>query len=141
MELIIATKNDWKILLEWRNDALTRENSINSEMISEADHKKWFFSSLKNPNRKIYLVKDNDVFVGTVRADIDSEKTTISWSVAPVHRGKGYAKRMVKLLVDSIGGSIVAIIKRNNIASIKVAEYAGLKFFKKIDDIYLLYRK
>ena len=29
-----VTKSDWKILLEWRNDKITRQNFFNSELVS-----------------------------------------------------------------------------------------------------------
>lgn len=131
MKLIEAQREDWKILLDWRNDQLTRENSLTSHLISEEEHKKWYFNSLENPIRKIYLVELNGEKIGTVRADTENNEIIISWTVAPAFRGKNLGKEMVKLLVDKLNGKIVAIIKENNFASIKIAEFAGLCFEKK----------
>ncbi|MGF6850941.1 hypothetical protein QFZ51_006176 [Chitinophaga sp. W3I9] len=35
-----ATIEDWKILLDWRNDIETRKNSHKIEIIEEENHKK-----------------------------------------------------------------------------------------------------
>jgi len=96
MNFIRAKQEDWKILLEWRNDEKTRNNSINTSIISEAEHKNWFFASLNNPNRIIYIVEENNQKIGTVRVDKQADETYISWTVAPEYRGKGYGKQMVK---------------------------------------------
>ncbi len=131
MQLIEAKKSDWKILLEWRNDITTRENSISSDIISEEEHRNWFLNSLNNSNRKIYIVVEKDNLIGTTRADKVNGTTIISWTVAPNARGKGYGKLMVGLLVKSLYGKILAIVKENNIPSKEIAKYAGLSLNKK----------
>ncbi len=140
MKLRKATKEDWNILLDWRNDEFTRINSINSEIISETEHKKWYFNSLKNKNREIFLVEEEDDLVGTLRVDIENRKKIISWTVAPEHRGRGYAKIMVKMLADKLKGHLEAIVKETNIASIKVAEYAGFTRHEKQNGILIFKR-
>ena len=74
MIFVKANENDWNILLNWRNEKTTRENSLNSKIITEEEHKKWFFSSLKNSNRIIYIVYDNEEKIGTVRIDFEENK-------------------------------------------------------------------
>ena len=51
MKLRKAIFDDWKILLDWRNDPTTRENSFETGDISEQTHKLWFNDSLLNPYR------------------------------------------------------------------------------------------
>ena len=41
-----VTKSDWKVLLEWRNDKITRQNSFNSDLVSVSEHKKYNYSIL-----------------------------------------------------------------------------------------------
>jgi len=130
-----ATVEYCKLLFDWRNDEITRTNSISSDIIPFENHIKWFNESLKNINRKIYIVFDNNTTVGTTRVDIVNKKNIISWTIAPSARGKGYGKLMVKSFVDMLNGEIIAIIKENNIASIKIAEFAGLKLDNKKNNI------
>lgn len=127
----LATYNNWAMLLEWRNDEDTRKNSFSSKIISASEHKKWLSASIENPNREIFIVTDNKKPVGTLRVDVMCDKREISWTIAPASRGKGYGKKMVRQLVNSLSVYILAKIKVSNYASIKVAEYAGLKYYKK----------
>jgi RimJ/RimL family protein N-acetyltransferase len=130
MRIRKAEKKDWLMLLEWRNDEITRKNSINSNLVNEHDHKEWFFSSLKSEKREIFIVEENEFAIGTLRVDFKDGDKILSWTVAPEYRGKGYAKKMLKMLVDKLEGELVAFIKPDNTASIKIAEYAGFKLFK-----------
>ena len=49
-----ATIDDWKILLDWRNDIETRRNSHNMESVEEEIHKRWLNSILTNRDRQLY---------------------------------------------------------------------------------------
>ncbi|MGF6850940.1 RimJ/RimL family protein N-acetyltransferase [Chitinophaga sp. W3I9] len=81
-------------------------------------------------NRQLFIAIDNELPVGTVRADFDDQFNAyeLSWSISPEVRGKGVGKEMVKLLTDKLNTRIRAEIKSGNIASIKIAEYVGLTF-------------
>jgi len=140
MRIRRAYKDDWKILLEWRNDKQTRKNSINSNLVSEEEHKRWFYDSLKSKDRGIYLVVEGTELVGTLRVDYVKNKKIISWTVAPRQRGKGFAKKMVKMLADSLGGKLEAIVKEENHPSIKVAEYAGFALIEKKEGLFVFNR-
>jgi len=135
-----ATFNDWKILLEWRNNPDTRKNSLNNEVIDIDTHKKWLKKVLSNKNIKLFIVIESDIPVGTVRADYDEESNSfkLSWTVAPDYRGKGLGKRMVKLLVDKLNSKVKAEIKKENISSLKIAQYAGLHIYKEKNGICYL---
>ena len=54
-------KSDWKILLEWRNDKITRQNSFNSELISINKHKEYIENTIVNPDRTLYILEYNDI--------------------------------------------------------------------------------
>jgi hypothetical protein len=71
MTLRPARNEDWKILLQWRNDEDTRRNSHNMDEVSADNHKKWLHSVLNNPNRKLFVAVDK-IPVGTIRADFDN---------------------------------------------------------------------
>jgi len=133
MRLRKATFNDWKILLDWRNDPITRENSFETEEVSEQIHKLWFNDSLLNPNRSIYILEDNFTSVGSIRSDLHwNNQSVLSWSIAPDQRGKGYGTKILEIYLQNKKGKFIAEIKPRNIASIKMVEKNG---FTKLTDI------
>ncbi len=137
-----ATIEDWKTLLDWRNDIETRKNSHNIELVEEENHKKWLNSVLTSENRQLFIALEDDVPVGTVRADFDKKNIEyeLSWTISPDFRGKGIGKIMVKILADRLKAKIRAEIIKGNIASVKIAEYAGMTF-KKQENQVLHYSK
>lgn len=125
-----ATMADASKLLQWRNDVLTRKFSLNSETITEQQHRVWLNDSLNNPQRQLYIVELDKQPIGTTRVDSEHNQHTISWTLAPEFRGKGLAKAMVAQLVNGLAGKISAEILPANTASVCVAEYAGLTYDK-----------
>jgi RimJ/RimL family protein N-acetyltransferase len=133
MQLRKATHNDWKILLDWRNDPTTRENSFETGEVSEQTHKLWFNDSLLNPYREIYILEDNNIPVGSIRSDnVATNKYVLSWSIAPNQRGNGYGTKILELFLKDKTGNFIAEIKPENIASIKMVQKNG---FNQLDEI------
>ena len=133
MQLRKATHNDWKILLDWRNDPTTKENSFNQDKISLETHRLWFNDSLLNPQRNIYILEDNLTSVGSIRSDnILHNQYLLSWSIAPNQRGKGYGNKILEIYLQDKTGKFIAEIKPENIASIKMVQKNG---FAKQDEI------
>jgi predicted GNAT family acetyltransferase len=68
------------------------------ELVEEDNHKKWLNSILNNENRQLYIALENEIPVGTVRADFDKQNIEyeLSWTISPDFRGKGIGKIMVK---------------------------------------------
>lgn len=130
MHLQPASAQDWKLLLEWRNDIDARMNSQSMQFIPENCHRAWLDSVISSSNRHLYIAYENEQPIGTVRADTDPESgiSELSWTTAPSARGRGFGKTMVKMLAEQTGGRLLAKIKPGNANSIKIAEHAGLKF-------------
>lgn len=127
-----ATYDDWKILLDWRNDPLTRNNSFKQDKISEQTHKVWFTNSLSNIDREIYILENNLIPVGSIRSDKNSANECIlSWNIAPDQRGKGYGTKILEMFLQNKIGKFIAEIKPENIASIKMVQNNG---FEKLDE-------
>lgn len=127
-----ATYDDWKILLDWRNDPLTRNNSFKQDKISEQTHKVWFTNSLSNIDREIYILENNLIPVGSIRSDKNSANEYIlSWNIAPDQRGKGYGTKILEMFLQNKIGKFIAEIKPENIASIKMVQNNG---FEKLDE-------
>jgi RimJ/RimL family protein N-acetyltransferase len=137
MKLRKVQINDWKILLDWRNDIETRRNSHNMELVKEDDHKKWLKSVLENKSRELFIALENKQPCGTVRVDFDEQQKTyeLSWTISPYFRGQGIGKKMVRSLTEKMDEKIRAEIKKGNIPSVKIAEYAGLTFKKEENGI------
>jgi RimJ/RimL family protein N-acetyltransferase len=133
MKLRKAIFDDWKILLDWRNDPITRENSFETGEVSEQTHKLWFNDSLLNPYREIYILEDNSTPVGSIRSDkVSTNQYVLSWSIAPNQRGNGYGTKILELFLQDKTGDFIAEIKPENIASIKMVQKNG---FNQLDEI------
>ncbi|MCB0762776.1 MAG: UDP-2,4-diacetamido-2,4,6-trideoxy-beta-L-altropyranose hydrolase [Flavobacteriales bacterium] len=136
----LARENDWKILMDWRNDPTTRLNSFDTSEIDETTHRAWYSGSLKNPDRHIYIFELHEQPAGMVRVDFENGLATLSWNVAPSMRGKGMGKRMVAEIYDLLRGRVRAEIKPENIASRKIAEYCGMRQME-ISENVIIYGK
>ena len=111
------------MLLEWRNDATTREMSLNTEAVSEEDHRRWLRASLANPDRRLFVCEVDGEPVGTTRLDRREGGWEISITTAPRHRGAGHGRTMLALTAawfeeNLKEGLILATIKPTNQASL-----------------------
>ena len=133
-----AKFEDWEILLEWRNDPISRMNSFDQNIIDEETHKDWLFKSLRFRSRKIYILEDSiNGPLGTIRCDTNPDNTkTLSWNINPKERGKGYGTLILEMFLEDSAGEFLAEIKDSNIASIKLAEKNG--FTKLSNQLYYL---
>ena len=137
MKLRIVNNLDCMDLFEWRNDTLTRKMSIDSNLISLDNHKKWFKDSLNNENRKLFIAEVNQYKIGMCRFDYDSKKdqAEVSINLNPKFRGKGYGKKLLLLSLENYLKkrelTIVAKIKIENIKSFNMFSSAGFNTLKK----------
>lgn len=111
---------DADLLFAWRNDPQTRIASKDQSELTFASHIDWLERRLRNQTPHLYLAEDEGVPVGTFRIDGDS----ISYTVAPDHRGKGIATTMLLMAKDMFGAKN-AEVRRENIASIKAVTNSG----------------
>lgn len=122
-----ATLQDAELLLAWRNDPQTRQSSHNSDEISLATHLVWLDASLANPSRQIFIAESEGQPLGSLRVDRqDDGVSELSWTVAPAARGQGVGKRMLAAMLSGIEGPVRAEVKAGNVASMRIAESAGL---------------
>ncbi|MDZ7924552.1 MAG: GNAT family N-acetyltransferase [Marinagarivorans sp.] len=135
-----AKLDDSELLLFWRNQPAVRMASHNTQLITRDEHRSWLLASLNNPARKLLIAEENNLAVGTVRADLKVDTWLLSWAVSPNAQGRGVAKRMVALLALQLAIPISAEIKKDNIASIKVAEHVGMAQEGEIDGM-LFFKK
>ena len=123
-----ATNDDAQLLLDWRNDPITCKNSIDKNPVKKEDHLLWLGNTLNSKTRELYLAFVDGNAIGTVRFDhLEGTLWELSWTVAPEARGKGHGKEMVKQATFLRKENLLATIIKTNVASMKIAEYAGFK--------------
>ena len=129
-----ATIADAELLFVWRNDPLTRQQSIHTEPVVWETHLTWLENSLQNPDRQLFIAEQAvsatqaPVVLGTVRADKLAEVYELSWTVAPEQRGKGWGKKMVAALIAVLpdGAAYQAVVLHTNPASERIAAGLGM---------------
>src|SRR5579864_3820057 len=120
-----ATPEDAALLFAWRDDPVTRENSINQEPLTWEAHMRWLTSSLESASRMLFVGMDGDVPVGTSRVDRTAADLEISYSVAANHRGKGYGRALVRETLRHCNDRVKASVRAHNHASRKILKRAG----------------
>ena len=125
-----VTKSDWKVLLEWRNDKITRQNSFNSDLVSVSEHKEYIKNTITNPNRTLFILEYNKIPVGTIREDrLDKDEFELSYIISPMYRGKKIGQIMMSLYLIERKGSFLCKVNEENVPSIKMIEKLGFKLF------------
>jgi UDP-2,4-diacetamido-2,4,6-trideoxy-beta-L-altropyranose hydrolase len=125
-----VSRDDFEILWEWTNDPGTRGNSFESAPIPWEEHERWCRLKLRDPNCTLWIVSTEGFGkVGVVRFDRKNSEATISVSLAPRARGKGYGSKVIRFacerILESPGvNAIHAWIKPANKASIRAFERA-----------------
>jgi len=125
-----AVEKDSKDIWEWRNNPITRANSINSDEVSWEIHNSWYQKSLQNPDKFLYIGTDtSNNKVGMCGFDVMDKEVEVSINLNPNFRNK---RLSVPLLIATIQQfrktatiDLLATIKHSNIASIKCFKNAG----------------
>jgi len=133
-----AEISDLEKLFEWRNDPATRDNSLKKKEISAEEHAEWLSASLISPDRKLYIAETSGDPIGTVRLDRRGSAWELSWTVAPILRGKGYGKAMVKAATSLTSESLITQVKSENLPSLRIAEFAGFRIAEEQDGVVRL---
>lgn len=97
-----ATLGDARLLLAWRNDPGTMEHSIVQAPVLENEHAAWLARSIVAPDRWLMIVEEafSPECVATYRLDGGEESVEVSLTVAPMHRGRGLAVRVIALATE-----------------------------------------
>ena len=124
MTLRKATPDDAADLLAWRNDPLTRAMSRNSDPVEAADHARWFQRALQDPTCTLLIGEDDGRKIGMVRLS-RGEETEVSINLNPAVRGRGLSRELLTKALAQESGALLAVIKPENLASIRLFEGAG----------------
>ena len=127
IQIYTASENDSEALLEWRNDPLTREFSINTSLIKDSEHLRWLKQILENPLSIIYIGSLEGEKIGVCRFDCDPQISIAQISIILNPRFRG--RHLSKLFLDA---SISEFYKKHCIpliAKVKVVNMASSKCF------------
>lgn len=140
IQLRYVKKTDCDSIYSWINDPFVRSNSFNSDIISQEEHERWFFSIISDKNTIYYIALDNlGNPIGQARFKIDREEAVISVLIEMNHRGKGLGSELIRCATkrcfdETKVTRIIAYIKINNNISLKnflKAGYRQIGFFSK----------
>jgi len=122
---------DAELLFAWTNDPLTRRMSFNTTAVRWDDHVAWLTARLASADCRLSVAADGSADpVGQVRLDRKGTLATLSFSLAPGARGRGYAARLLRLAaVDSLRDGwcqrVRAAVRGENAASLAAFRRAG----------------
>lgn len=145
MDIRLVEAQDSEEILRWRNDAVTRAMSLDSEIVDAEQHEKWF-ARLLNDQRRIALVGTaGGKAIGWVRFDplAGQNEFLVSISVAPESRSKGMGSQLLGLALRHLRGScrepiVYAKVKDSNVSSLKVFQKHGFQNSEEVDLLHTL---
>ncbi len=119
-----VSEQDEAILLEWRNDAETRKQSFQTDLVTKEEHHEWFQKALKNEKIVLLLCVCDNVPIGTIRIEKYGLEADISYSIDSAYRGQGFGRKMIYMLLDYAQELNIpclrAQVKADNLASQKI---------------------
>ncbi len=117
-----AEKDDAELILNWRNDKLSREHSFDKSIIDHDSHMIWYENRLNDPECRMYMLMRGADNVGHIRLDIRDGVGKISYMIAPSERGKGYGTAIIRLCEDMVSEDLdmlLGLVENDNEASLK----------------------
>lgn len=124
------------------NDPLVRSVSFSSEVITLEAHKQWFAKAMQDTLQLMFTLLDGRAnFLGQLRFDLRQDnKAIMSISLVSSSRGFSLAHKIILQGTKIIKKlhphrTVLALIKPDNIASIKSFEKAGFELEKRKDNV------
>ena len=137
MKLIKVKSNNIKIskfLFELRQKNYVKKNSLNKKKIYFSEHEEWLRKFFLKKNI-LFLIYNQKLKVGYVRLEKNRNIFNVSWAIIKKYQKKGLIKKGVKIATKNKNYKYKAIIKKNNIASKKIALNANFKLRYSKDEI------
>jgi ribosomal protein S18 acetylase RimI-like enzyme len=128
---------DVKKIWEIRNHLKNRSNFNNSNFIPFEDHKKWLEKKyFQNKKNICYALRKKEAMVGYCRFDwnADRESYIISIAMDPENQSRGLGNKLLSGSLGRIKGTVLAKVKKENQASIKLFEKNNFKKNKETKD-------
>ena len=134
MDMRLAKEEDLLPLFELTNDRMVRQNSFSTHAISLDEHRNWFYATLKNRARRLFVFYEKEKLIGQVRFDIEENNSAvISISIGANYRGFGLAPCLLEKALRHFHdrerqiSKIYAYVKTENMASRYAFIRAGFK--------------
>lgn len=141
-----AVPSDCRLLYDWRNDPLVRENSFHHESFPYEAHVQWFEKLLKDPDRVQYVLEKDGTPAGQIRIALENGEGIISYSIDGAFRGQGLGTFLLKSAEEPVRTDLPGIhalvgeVLPKNAASQRAFEKCGYQKDKVLSD-RIVYRK
>ena len=142
-----AKMRDNSSIYEWLNDKYTKSMSFSNTTPSFTDHSEWFKKALNSKDHKIYIGEIQKQKIGICRFQLSNsgKSSEVSINMNPSFRAKGLGRILLIQSIDKYFQSnevnLIAKIKINNRASIKIFIAAGFEKIKKNKKFFNLKKK
>ena len=138
-----ATLDDALILFAWRNDPETRRQSRNQDEILWETHLRWLERATRpKPDElgtHLWIGYHGEWPIGTGRIDASLSSREVSLTIAPVYRGKGYARPLLRALIGTdVARPLTAEIRVQNRRSLITFLKCGFFPYQVIDGLVFL---
>lgn len=133
-----ACWDDCELILQWANDPVARTASFHSDPIPWDEHKRWFSSKIQDPSCVFFIATTHvGERIAQVRFEMKDGVAVISASLGREFREYGWGSKIIrqaceKLFRERKVECVQALIKNDNVSSLRAFERAG---FKKAQDI------
>ena len=128
-----------ELLFEWQNDALSLAMSRTTARAEWGDHLRWVENAIKSDAKRVDIAELDGQLIGWVRFDFD-EETELSWYVDKNFRGAGNGRLIVSEALKTFNGPVLAVIKPENVGSIRIAQRNGFLCSKFEDGLFYFKR-
>lgn len=126
-----AQAEDAALFFDWANDPEVRRQSLNTQEIAWADHRRWFQSKLDDRCSRIFVLEARSLPVGQIRFDVNDGEARVNFSLDSGYRGRDWGRSLVALGVRRMAeaGRMVfrAEVKQTNPASAAVFARLGFR--------------
>jgi RimJ/RimL family protein N-acetyltransferase len=129
-----------ELLFAWQNDAFSLAMSRTTAKAEWSDHLKWVEDAINSDVRRVNMAELDGQLIGWARFDLGDE-TELSWYVDPNFRGAGNGRLIVSESLKTYNGSVLAVIKPENVGSIRIAQRSGFLCCKYEDGFLYFKRK
>lgn len=125
-----ATREDMRLIFEWRNDPWIVERGLSGRTVTLDEHQAWFGKALENPAVKIFVAEVNGEPAGQARLQrITDDEAEITVYLMKEFTGRGFGVAAIKEGAAAALASwpvrrIVARILRNNKESVRAFDKA-----------------
>jgi RimJ/RimL family protein N-acetyltransferase len=116
--------------LNWRNDPISRQFSLNQNMITVEEHMVWYARVLADSGRILLIGLDGQDKIGVVHFYCENDVARVSINLNPQFRGQDYGRQLLlesEAFLPREVRRILADIKDENEPSKRAFEKAGYR--------------